>query len=319
MIEAHERLSMRIAITGATGLVGTALAEYLEGAGHEIHRIRRGTSDDRLADWNPAVGWIRPGALDGLDAIVHLAGEPIAGRPGLLGTLRIGRWSPARRERVRTSRVNTTRLLVDHLAALPHPPRVFVAASAIGYFGNRGDDVLTEDSGSGGGFLATVVRDWEQTSLSAEHQGMRTVVLRFGHVLSGQGGLLGRMLPPFRLGLGARFGSGRQYLSWIAIDDLVRVIEFALTSEVRGVFNATASAPVTNAALTKALGRALHRPVIFVLPASVLRLVLGSGVDEMLLWGQRVMPSRLMAAGFEYRYPDMDSALGALFPRRETP
>lgn len=306
---------MRIAITGATGLVGVALATRLEGAGHEVLRVRRGVSDDRLADWNPAVGWVRPGALDGMDAIVHLAGEPIAGR-----SIADARWTPAMRERLRVSRVDATRLLIDHLAALPHPPRTFVAASAIGFYGNRGDERLTEASPTGEGFLAGLVRDWEAESQRAAlprdgEAGMRTVVLRFGHVLSGEGGVLGRMLPTFRLGLGARFGNGRQYFSWVAIDDLTRAIEFALTTEIEGVLNVTAPNPVTNAEFVTALGRALHRPAVFAVPPFALRALIGPGADELLLWGQRVMPARLLAAGFEFQHTDVDSALGVAVGR----
>ncbi|TAK76429.1 MAG: TIGR01777 family protein [Dehalococcoidia bacterium] len=301
---------MRIAITGATGLVGSALADYLEGAGHEVYRVRRGRSQDRLADWNPALGWIRPGALDGLDAVVHLAGEPIAGT-----SILSARWTPAMRERLRTSRVDATRLLIGHLATLPHPPRAFVAASAIGFYGNRGDERLTEDSPHGGGFLAGLVRDWERASLSARQAGMRTVLLRFGHVLSSKGGVLSRMLPTFRLGLGARFGNGRQYFSWVAVEDVVRAVEFALSTEIDGTLNVTAPEPVTNAEFAKALGRALHRPAVFAVPPFALRALIGPGADELLLWGQRVLPARLLAAGFEFRHKDVDEALRATFGR----
>lgn len=307
---------MRIAITGATGLVGVALGKHLEGAGYEVYRVRRGVSDDRLADWNPAVGWVRPGALDGVDAVVHLAGEPIAGR-----SIAGARWTPAMRERLRVSRVGASRLLIDHLAALPHPPRTFVAASAIGFYGDRGDEPLTEASPSGDGFLAALVREWEAESLRAAlprdgEAGMRTVVLRFGHVLSGHGGVLARLLPTARLGLGARFGDGRQYFSWVAIDDLVRAIEFALTSEVEGVLNATAPTPVTNAEFTRALGRALHRPAVFAIPPFVLRALLGPAADELLLWGQRVLPARLLAAGFAFEHADVEAALRAVLTRK---
>ncbi|RJQ09125.1 MAG: TIGR01777 family protein [Dehalococcoidia bacterium] len=300
-----------MAITGATGLVGSALAGYLEGQGHEVYRARRGTSDDRLADWNPAVGWIRSGALDGMDAVVHLAGAPIGG-----DSLRNIRWTRARRELLRASRVDATRLLVDHLAALPHPPRTFVAASAIGYYGDRGDEALTELSPPGAGFLSTLARDWERESLRASEAGIRTAVLRTGHVLARDGGLLARLLPTARLGLGARFGDGRQYLSWIAIDDLVRAVEFALTTEIEGILNATAPNPVTNAAFTRALGRALHRPAVLAVPPFALRAFLGPAADELLLWGQRVLPARLLAAGFEYEHADVDSALRVVLARQ---
>ena len=302
---------MRVAITGATGLVGTALAAHLEGAGHEVYRVRRATSDDRLADWNPAVGWIRPGALDGVDAVVHLAGAPIAGT-----SLRDLRWTRAHLERIRTSRVDATRLLVDHLAALPHPPTIFVAASAIGIYGDGGATPLTEASPPGNGILATVARDWERESMRASDRGIRTVILRFGHVLSRQGGLLDRLLPAARLGLGATFGDGSQYLSWIHIDDLTRVIELALTTTIEGAHNATTPTPVTQRDFTRALAQTLHRPAVFTIPASVLRLVLGPAADDLMLSGQRVLPERLLASGFTFEHAEIEGALREILQRR---
>ena len=301
---------MRVAITGATGLVGTALAQRLEGVGIEVYRVRRATSDDRLADWNPAVGWIRPGALDGVDAVVHLAGAPIAGT-----SLRDLRWTRAHLERIRTSRVDATRLLVDHLAALPHPPKTFIAASAIGIYGDGGATPLTEASPPGAGTLATLARDWERESMRASDAGMRTVILRFGHVLSRKGGLLGRLLPTARLGLGATFGDGTQYLSWIHIDDLTRAIELALTSSIEGPHNATAPTPVTQREFTRSLGRALHRPTVLTIPARVLRLALGPAADDLMLSGQRVLPERLLASGFTYQYPEVEGALRKILRR----
>lgn len=303
---------MRVAITGATGLVGTALAQHLEGVGIEVYRVRRATSDDRLADWNPAVGWVRPGALDGVDAVVHLAGAPIAGT-----SLRDLRWTRAHLERIRTSRVDATRLLIDHLAALPHPPTVFIAASAIGIYGNGGATPLTEASPPGNGTLATLARDWERESMRAGDAGMRTVVLRFGHVLSKQGGLLTRLLPTARLGLGATFGDGTQYLSWIHIDDLTRVIELSLTTTIEGPHNATTPNPVTQRDFTRALARTLHRPAVFTIPASVLRLALGPAADDLMLSGQRVLPERLLASGFTYQHPEIEGALREILRRGE--
>ncbi|TAJ16358.1 MAG: TIGR01777 family protein [Dehalococcoidia bacterium] len=308
---------MRVAITGATGLIGTALATHLEAAGHTVHRVRRGTSDDRLADWNPAVGWIRPLAFDGFDTVVHLAGAPIGG-----DSLRNIRWTRARRELLRTSRIDATRLLVDHLRALPNPPATFIAASAIGYYGNRGDTELTEASPPGEGFLATLARDWERESTRAAvpidvHPAIRTVILRNGHVLSANGGLLARLLPTARLGLGATFGDGTQYLSWIHVDDYTRVVELALTTKVEGVLNATAPNPTTNRDFTRTLAHALHRPATpLTIPAWALRLLLGSGADELLLWGQRVLPARLLATGFAFAHPDLEGALRALVTKR---
>lgn len=303
---------MRVAITGATGLVGTALATHLERAGHEVHRVRRATSDDRLADWNPAVGWIRPGALDGVDAVVHLAGAPIAGT-----RLRDLRWTRAHLERIRTSRVDATRLLVDHLAALPHPPAIFIAASAIGIYGDGGATPLTEASPPGDGTLATLARDWERESMRASDRGMRTVILRFGHVLSKQGGLLGRLLPTARLGLGATFGDGTQYLSWIHIDDLTRVIELALTTTIEGPHNATTPNPVTQRDFTRALAHTLHRPAVLTIPASILRLALGPAAEDFVLSGQQVLPERLLAAGFTFEHPEVDEALRKILLRGE--
>ena len=301
---------MRVAISGATGLVGTALATHLEGAGHEVLRVRRATSDDRLADWNPAVGWIRPGALDGVDAVVHLAGAPIAGT-----SLRDLRWTRAHLERIRTSRVDATRLLVDHLAALPHPPRIFVAASAIGIYGEGGATPLTEASPPGDGTLATLARDWERELMRASDRGMRAVVLRFGHVLSRRGGLLARLLPTARLGLGATFGDGTQYLSWIHIDDLTRVIELALTTDIEGPHNATTPNPVTQRDFTRALAHTLHRPAVLTIPAPALRFALGPAAEDLLLSGQRVLPERLLAAGFEYKHAEIEGALREILQR----
>ncbi len=301
---------MRVAISGATGLVGTALATHLEGAGHEVLRVRRATSDDRLADWNPAVGWIRPGALDGVDAVVHLAGAPIAGT-----SLRDLRWTRAHLERIRTSRVDATRLLVDHLAALPHPPRIFVAASAIGIYGEGGATPLTEASPPGDGTLATLARDWERELMRASDRGMRAVVLRFGHVLSRRGGLLARLLPTARLGLGATFGDGTQYLSWIHIDDLTRVIELALTTDIEGPHNATTPNPVTQRDFTRALAHTLHRPAVLTIPAPALRFALGPAAEDLLLSGQRVLPERLQASGFTFAHPEIEGALRAILVR----
>ncbi len=296
---------MRVAIAGASGLIGTTLTARLTSAGHEVVAVRRGPSSDPTAMWNPAVGWIRDGALSGFDAVVNLAGESIGQ----------GRWSTRRRQALRASRIDSTRLLIDHLGALPNPPRVYLGASAIGYYGNRADELLDEGAAPGNGFLADLVRDWEAEHTRAGAAGMRTTILRFGVVLSSDGGVLQRMLLPFRLGIGGPLGSGRQYFSWVSMEDTVGAIEFALTHEVAGVFNVTAPQPVTNREFTRALGRALRRPAFAPIPPFALRLLFGGSADELLLWGQRVVPAGLRANGYAFVHSTVESALRAALGR----
>jgi uncharacterized protein (TIGR01777 family) len=291
---------MRIGITGSSGLIGTALRQQLEVEGHEVRRFLRGKPEDPAAAWDPADGWIRPGALEGLDAIIHLAGESIGQ----------GRWTKSRKAALRASRIDSTRLLVSELERMTNPPAL-IAASAVGIYGTRGDEVLDEASEGGTGFLADLTREWEAEVLRARQAGARTVILRLGVVLAPGQGALGRMALPFKLGLGGRLGAGRQWFSWVALDDAVAVILRAITSDMSGVYNVTAPTPVTNRELTKALAAALRRPAVFPVPAFALRGILGGAADELLLASQRVMPRRLADIGFVFRYPEISGALSA--------
>lgn len=288
---------MRVAITGASGLIGTALAARLKSEGHDVRPLKRGAA----ADWDPATGWIRPGALEGIDAVVHLAGESIGK----------GRWSPKRKQELRSSRIDSTRLLVSEISKMASPP-VFVAASAIGYYGNREDEVLDETSARGEGFLADLVRDWEAESLKAEDAGARTVLLRFGVILAKEGGALPQMMLPFKFGAGGRLGSGRQWFSWVALEDAVSILIRSLTTDMSGVYNVTAPEPVTNRELTKALSKVLKRPAIFPVPPFALRIVLGESANELLLAGQRVLPRRLLDAGFTFRQTEISTTLDSI-------
>jgi uncharacterized protein len=299
---------LRIAVTGATGFVGSALVPALRTAGHRVDRVSRrpspGTTD---IQWDPAGGRLDPRALDGVDAAVHLAGESIAAL----------RWTPAVKERIRRSRVEGTRLLAETLGRLRRPPRVLVAVSGVGYYGNQGDAPLTEESPPGSGFLAEVCREWEAAADPARAAGIRVVHPRLGVVLAGQGGALPRVALPFRLGVGGVIGSGRQYWSWIALTDVVRTIELALAVETLvGAVNAVAPTPVTNRELTRALGRALGRPTLVPFPAFAVRLLLGEMGQALLLDSARVLPRRLERAGFRFRHPDLDGALRAALSGR---
>lgn len=298
----------RIAITGSSGLVGSALRHRLESDGHEAVRVLRGDPSNVSAVWNPEAGWIRPGALQGCKAVVHLAGASIGE----------GRWTARRRAELRTSRIDATRLLVDHLATLARPPAL-VSASAVGYYGNRGDEILTEESAPGTGFLAELTRDWEAEAARAREAGITVTILRLGVVLSREGGALPRILLPFRLGVGGRLGNGRQWMSWLTLDDAVGAIEHAITTRLDGVFNAVSPEPVTNRDFTRALGRALRRPALFPAPAFGLRLLLGGSADELLLWSQRVLSQKLEDTGYRFQHPDLGSALDTtLGSKRQT-
>jgi uncharacterized protein (TIGR01777 family) len=295
---------LRVAVTGATGLVGGALVPALRAAGHRVDRVSRrppaaGTTD---IQWDPARGLLDPRALEGVDAVVHLAGESIAAL----------RWTPAVKERIRRSRVDGTRLLAETLGRLTRRPRVLVAASGVGYYGDRGEAPLTEESSPGSGFLAEVCREWERAADPARAAGIRVVHPRLGVVLARQGGALPRVALPFRLGVGGVIGSGRQYWSWIALPDLVRVVELALAVEtLAGPVNAVAPTPVTNRELTRVLGRILGRPTLVPLPALAVRLLLGEMGQALLLDGARALPRRLERAGFRFRHPNLEDALRA--------
>lgn len=302
---------MRIAITGATGFVGSALVPHLTGAGHTVVTMARGQRGDApgCCRWDPAhvdaATFTAAAKVAGgpLDAVVHLAGENVAA----------GRWTAARRAAIAASRGPVTTSLSQALAALPQPPKVLVSASATGIYGDRGDEALDEESRAGRGFLAEVASAWEAGTAPAAAAGIRTVHLRLGMVLDRSGGALARMLLPFRLGLGGRLGSGRQWMSWITRRDLLAAIEFALGhATLQGPVLAVAPQPVTNREFTAALGRALHRPTWLPAPAFALRLLFGAMADELLLASCRARPQRLLTAGFRFADPELGPALAAL-------
>lgn len=299
---------MDILITGSSGLIGSALVPFLAAHGHRVTRLVRSepTSGKAAVYWNPETGSIDRSALEGIDAVVHLAGENIAA----------GRWTAEKKIRIRDSRIKGTRLLCECLARVSKPPKVLVSASAIGYYGNRGDETLNEESASGSGFLAQVCRDWEAAAEAAVRSGVRVVKLRIGVVMSPVGGALAKMLPPFRIGAGGRIGNGKQYMSWIAIDDLLGVILHALrTDTLTGPVNAATLNPVRNNEFTKILGQVLRRPTVFPMPAFAARLAFGEMADELLLASTRVEPARLLATGYVYRYPELEAALTYLLGR----
>ena len=302
------RPMLTIAITGASGFVGAALRERLTALGHRVLRLVRGdaAAADAIA-WDPQTGRIDMDKARTLDAVVHLAGENVAG----------GRWTAARKRAIRDSRGPATEKLSRSLAQLDKPP-VLVSASATGFYGDRGDEMLDERSARGTGFLAEVAEEWERATEPLVQRGARVCLLRIGMVLGKDGGALKKMLPPFRLGLGGPIGSGAQWTSWVALDDLCSAIAFLLTTEsARGPYLCVSPKPVTNRDFTKALGRAVHRPALLPVPAFALRLMFGEMADAVLLSSQRAMPRRLLEAGFRFVHEDVDDALRtALAPQR---
>ncbi len=295
---------MRVVVSGSTGLVGSALLDTLRARGDDVIPLVRRTAGPGEARWDPVAGTIDAGALDGADAVVHLAGAGLGER----------RWSAARRTEIMASRVDSTTLLCRTMVTLDHPPAVLVNASAVGYYGDRGSEELTEASTPGTGFLAEVCRAWEDATTAAVDAGIRVVRLRSGVVLSAAGGALRRQLPLFRAGAGGRLGHGDQWLSWISLADEAGAIVHVLTdTTLDGAVNATAPSPVTNRQFTAAVGRALHRPTPLAVPAFALRLALGADMaSEMVLAGQRVLPTRLSGTGYVFRHPDIDRALEAV-------
>lgn len=289
--------AQRTAITGASGFIGSAVARALEARGETVVRIGRGEGSD--ARWDPASGTLDDGALDGVGAVVHLAGASIAQR-----------WTPAWKREIEESRVQGTRLIAERCARLATPPAVLVSGSAIGIYGSRGDEWLDERSTAGDDFLAGVAQAWEEATRPAEEAGIRVVHLRTGIVLHPRGGALRKMLLPFQLGVGGRLGDGRQWMSWISREDLVRAIVHAIeTPTIRGAVNAVAPEPVTNRTFTETLARILRRPALIPAPAFALRAALGEMAEGTVLASQRVRPTVLQASGFEFRHPSLASAL----------
>lgn len=302
---------MRVAVSGSTGLVGSQVVASLSAAGHEVVRLvrRPPAPGERAVRWDPVKREIDAAGLEGLDAVLHLAGENVGS----------GRWTAARKAAIRDSRVNGTRFLCEALAGLAGPPKTLVCASAIGIYGDRGEDVLTEESPPGAGFLAEVCREWEVASGPAARKGIRVVALRIGMVLSRSGGALSRMLPPFRIGLGGMLGSGRQYMSWVALDDVCGIVLHAFQcGDLSGPVNAVAPRPVTNRVFTETLGKALSRPTPLPVPAFALRLAVGREMaDALLLASARVVPRRLEETGYPFRVPELSAALRQILGKGE--
>jgi len=299
---------MRILISGSSGLLGRAIVAELSQTGHEITRlVRGGPSADRPAIfWNPLGDFLDPLPLEGFDAVVHLAGENIAS----------ARWTPEQKDKILRSRVQSTQLLAKTLAELRHKPKVFLCASAVGYYGQRGAEAIDETAPAGKGFLAQVAKAWEEAARPAQAAGIRTIHLRLGAVLATEGGMLPRLLPLFRWGLGATLGSGTQFLSWITLQDVVRVVSFVLGREdLSGPLNTTSPNPITNREFSKALAHAVGRPLLFRIPGWFLRLLLGEMAQELLLTSIRAVPWKLAAAGFEFVHPRIDEALSQLVRR----
>ena len=299
---------MKYLVSGSSGLIGTALCDSLSRDGHEVVRlVRGGVSDgERRVAWDPAAGKLDGAEIEGFDGVIHLAGESIA----------TGRWSVAKKARIRDSRVDATMLLAGALANLERKPSVFISGSAIGYYGESGDAVVNEDSSLGAGFLAEVCRDWESATAAATDSGIRVVTLRAGVVLSRNGGALAKMLTPFKLGVGGVVGSGNQYMSWIDLDDEVGAIRHCLGNEAcRGAVNAVGPNPVTNRGFTKTLGKVLGRPTVFPMPAFAARLAFGEMADALLLASTRVEPLKLLDTGFRFEHADLEDSLRHLLAR----
>lgn len=296
---------MKILVSGSTGFIGSEMVAFLKSKGHSVVRLVRaktGSGDEEIL-WNPVARVLDAKRLEGLDAVVHLAGDPIAQ----------GRWTPEKKARIRDSRVKGTRFLAESVIQLAQPPKIFLCASAIGIYGDRGEETLTEESAPGTGFLAQTGIEWEKACEPAVQKGLRVVHLRTGMVLSPKDGALKMMLPPFRFGVGGILGDGRQTLSWIALPDEIAAITHALnTDSLRGPVNLVSPNPVTNREFTKTLGAVLHRPTVFPVPAFAVRLLFGEMGDELLLASTRVEPRRLKSTGYRFLHPDLDGALRTL-------
>jgi len=292
---------VKVAVSGATGLIGSALAQRLTHDGHVVVPLvrRPARPSERVIAWDPARGTIDRAALEGLDAVVNLAGENV-----------FGRWTPEKKRRIRESRVAGTRLVSEAIAGLARPPRVFLAASAVGYYGDQGSAEVSEQSPNGHDFLADVGRDWEGATAAAARAAVRVVNLRFGVVLSATGGVLPKMLPAFRLGLGGPIGRGAQYFPWIAMEDVLSaVLHILATESLSGPVNITAPQSVTQLEFVRALGRVLRRPALLPVPPLALQLVFGREAAAMMGSGQRVVPARLVSSGFHFRFGELEPAL----------
>jgi uncharacterized protein len=299
---------MKVVISGASGLVGTALTESLRADGHTVARLVRTSGAVALDEirWTPTSATVDVPALEGADAVVHLSGADVAAE----------RWTMARKQIIRSSRIDSTRLLVDSLSRLQQKPRVFVCASAIGFYGNRDDEILTEANHQGSDFLSFVTRDWEGEAARAEHTGIRAVMLRFGIILAAQGGALSRMVPIFKRGFGGRLGSGNQWMSWIALEDTIAIIRAAIADpQYKGPINVVSPNPVQNAEFTRVLASVLGRSARFPAPAFALRLALGDMANVLLLSSQRVSPEKLLAAGYKFRFETLELALRAILDK----
>lgn len=303
---------MRILVSGSTGFLGTALVETLGAEHHSVSRLVRpktarkdaaGKNAPTVA-WDPVADQFDSAGAEGADALLHLAGASIAG----------GRWNAARKKLLRASRIDATRQLMGALAKLQRPPRVIVAASAIGYYGNRGEETLTEVSAPGNDFLAGLCREWEAETARGSEFGARVVSLRFGIILAAHGGALPRMALPFKFGAGGRLGNGRQWMSWLTLQETVRIVQFALSAPaLAGPVNVVTPNPVRNSEFTRVLAKTLHRPAVFPAPAFALRLAVGEMADALLLVSQRVMPTKLLDAGYSFQLPDLSGALADVF------
>ncbi len=297
---------MRIVVGGASGLIGTALVKELRAQGHHVQRLVRRAQPDGDISWDPIAGKLDASQLNGADALIHLSGEGVAS----------GRWTDTKKQAIRDSRVNSTQLLAKSLISIDNPPKTWLSASAVGWYGDRGDTWLDEDAGPGKGFLAGVCKEWEEATKPAANAGIRVANLRFSVVLSADGGAFKTMMTAFKLGAGGIIGNGKQYISWITLDDAVRAIIQALKDpNVNGPVNIASPNPVTNRELTKALGAALHRPTVFPMPAILARLAFGEMADEMFLASTRVRPKRLLDTGFNFASPTFDGALQAILKK----
>jgi hypothetical protein len=297
---------MRIVIGGASGLIGSALVRHLRAGGHEVRRLVRGSGGDRDIAWDPLAGTFDAAELSGTDALIHLSGESVAS----------GRWTPAKKQAIRDSRVKSTRLLASALSSILDPPKTWLCASAIGWYGDRRDEWLDEDAAPGEGFLAGVCAEWEAATKPAVDAGIRVVNLRFGVVLSPDGGAFKQMMLAFKMGVGGVIGGGDQYVSWITLNDAIRAILHALDNPfVNGPLNVASPNPVTNRELTKTLGHVLHRPTVFPMPAFLARIAFGEMAGEMFLASARVRPKRLVDSGFVFETPQFEAAVRGMLGR----